>query len=520
MGEQAVASLGRALTVLGLEDKFLSNGELSHFPLVERGRITTDIISEKLKRGSWLEVVQMMYGGLGKASALYEGDRDQLREDILQSAVSHPQDLESDYKGKILEILSKEGESDLLFRMATSIPSLNLNGFLTITNYINDDYLTDNPEKRQILRQLKGDKAFEEEKYEEALGYFRRSKSVEGISKIFNILIEQDYSSSFSGSSLDLLISTALSDPAHSSERLKQIITNPKFDSQKSFKLYRENPNIKLNKKELSNLHERVAVNASGWEIGKGIYEDTKLVLLWAKKHAKSEPKRSYHVFKQKSYNGKEVEVAVISGLELGWEANNQERRLSVEEIDEKYLKKVYGKVPFKVKVDIALHLKDKKRLNKLSLEANKQRKLNDAYRLWISSEGDQLAPYITEIRSKLIEDGIKNHGGSMSFLERSDHIGTIKAYEALVESKAGERENNLIHAHKLALRIGNETMTQRVRQLMLNIGPRFALGNFIGYSGEVKDEIGIDYVLSTVAESQGVEKDQLRKFLEKYRKN
>ena len=51
------SNLGRALTILGLEDKFLSNGELSNFPLLERGKIANDIISEKLNHGRWEKVV-------------------------------------------------------------------------------------------------------------------------------------------------------------------------------------------------------------------------------------------------------------------------------------------------------------------------------------------------------------------------------------------------------------------------------------------------------------------------------
>ena len=60
VGKKA-SNLGNALTALGLENQFLSNGELSNFPLVERGRIANGIIAEKLRLGRWEGVVQMMY---------------------------------------------------------------------------------------------------------------------------------------------------------------------------------------------------------------------------------------------------------------------------------------------------------------------------------------------------------------------------------------------------------------------------------------------------------------------------
>ena len=53
MTDTQTPNLGGALTALGLEDKFLANGELTNFPLLERGRLANAIIDEKLKAGKW-----------------------------------------------------------------------------------------------------------------------------------------------------------------------------------------------------------------------------------------------------------------------------------------------------------------------------------------------------------------------------------------------------------------------------------------------------------------------------------
>src|SRR3989344_6485389 len=129
MPAQEVLNLGRAITRLGLEDKFLANGELSRFPLADRGTIANEIIAEKLRLGRWQSVIKMMYGGLGKADALYEGDREELKASILKSAMENPGSGLEYPKGEIIDVLRRAGEADLLFRLATLMPNLKYGHF-------------------------------------------------------------------------------------------------------------------------------------------------------------------------------------------------------------------------------------------------------------------------------------------------------------------------------------------------------------------------------------------------------
>src|SRR3989344_4906059 len=112
------ANLGSALTILGLEDQFLANGELTHLPLLERGRMASAIIDEKLRLGKLQTVVHMIYGG-GKADALFDGDRNELKARIVAAAQqrTNPDPGLTEFT---LETLVKANEHDLLFRLAIS----------------------------------------------------------------------------------------------------------------------------------------------------------------------------------------------------------------------------------------------------------------------------------------------------------------------------------------------------------------------------------------------------------------
>ena len=222
MPVQNVSNLGRALTRLGLEDRFLSNGELSNFPLVERGAIANGIIAEKLRLGRWQSVVNMMYGGFGKADALYEGDRIELRESILNSAREHS---DTDYaRREAVEVLAKAGEADLLLRLATVLPDLKYQDFSDMTGRIKSSFFNDpefGPQRAQILHQTAANKAFSEKKYESAFLHFSEEKDNDGIGRVFDSVLSHEGGSY----SEDLLEKIALSDPAQKDNRLKRVVS-------------------------------------------------------------------------------------------------------------------------------------------------------------------------------------------------------------------------------------------------------------------------------------------------------
>lgn len=237
-----VSNLGKALTELNLEDKFLSNGNLSNFPLMERGEIAKDIISEKLKRGRWQTVVQMIYGNFGNANALFEGDREALKKDIVRSAVERPVSHISTYFGDdVIKTLVKAGEEDLMFNLATNIPYLDYDNFIGVVRNIDEIYFKDSEQGSQrshTFHNLAGKKALEEEKFYDASVHFNKIDDLDGVSQVF------DAARDHKKTSLGTLEEIALNDPSQKDDRLKEIvlgsIPNKDINPLKTYKLFKK----------------------------------------------------------------------------------------------------------------------------------------------------------------------------------------------------------------------------------------------------------------------------------------
>jgi len=523
MSETTTSSLGNAITALGLEDEFLVNGELKNFPLVERVRIASDIVSEKLRIGRWQTVIRMIYGGLGKADALYEGDYDQLREDIFRSAIEHPEHSRRVDK-EAIDALAKAGENDLLYRLATTIQFADDDNFIEVSRRIGPTYFThdeEGTEKLRVLHGISGRRALEMGKYDSALVHFSKAEDMEGLAKIFDIIADRE----FGYVSRDLLIKVARSDPEHEESRLKKIILNCGTDhglrTLEAFELYKKH-NVTLTDEEKESLHEKIAKQVRGYEIEKLSPEDPeneKLQLLWAKRNTKSDPQTAYAIFVRQDFNGSQIMSAVRSGLEME-RYNNEGRVLNVNRINENHLRRVYKlkSTSPKIKARIASHLKDMDGLQELSRQARDNGDFDTAYRLWVEGDGDLDSGYIGDIRAQIIADMEKVYL-STHFLDGSDLVGKIQVYDILMGQEDGEGVDDLRKIHDLALDIGDEERTQRVREAMVGVSPTWALETFIGYSSEegVHDEKGVDYVLGVVADEHGVEQKTLRGLVDKY---
>ncbi|MCX6750526.1 MAG: hypothetical protein NTZ83_03640, partial [Candidatus Pacearchaeota archaeon] len=254
MEEKKDSSLGKALTMLGLEDQFLSNGELSNFPLAERGKIANDIISEKLRRGRWETVIEMIYGGLGKADALYDGDRNKLRGDIVNSAVEDS-------------------------KLMTKLP-LRYEEFAEIRDYkLNPKH---DAEKERILDNTQGKLAFAEQKYNDALAYFTRAGNQEAIDKVFEIALnpKRVYTS---GINISLAEEAALSNPDKKESRLKKIVLGYSPGSANPLPAYQlmKKHNIKLSPEENEFLIRKIA-GLNDWNFEKNVPEsESGIRLLW-----------------------------------------------------------------------------------------------------------------------------------------------------------------------------------------------------------------------------------------------
>ncbi|MDP3027004.1 MAG: hypothetical protein Q8N63_04805 [Nanoarchaeota archaeon] len=510
-------NLGRAITALGLEGMFLANDEIANFPLVNRGHIFTEIISEKLNRGEWMPVLEMIYGDSGKAGFLYEGNRDQLKEKIIQSAQKSGSE---EIRNGVVETLIKNKEHDFLFRLANTLP-LSYRGFIEAADRIPSSYFEDinqGKQRIQTLHEIAGRKALGEGEHSSAQYHFKLINDKNGIQETFDsFMLRGDFQSS-----ADFAEEVALSVPEKRESALKKIIMSC-VDKEKgispvfAFGLYKKHA-VALSDGEKEILYYCAAERAESYEIDRApLNTDSQLKLLWAKKRFQSEPKKAYEIFRDNGYNGAEKRIAVREALELERYGNRTEA-LGPEEIEKADLKDAYkSPASLEVKIRIAVHLKDVQELRKLSIQAKEKGNIQQAYNLWAIGNGDLEGEYATEIRQKIIQEGIREHSGYIS-LYSPDNPGRIQAYDALMKAAEGAEKNKtsyLYNAYKIAGDIeGDGSRIQKAREAMVASDLIWAFNIF---TRPKKDVAGIDYVLGLVAKQHGADKATLAGFVEKY---
>ncbi len=517
MESSPIDNLGRALTALGLEDKFLSNGELTKYPLVTRARIADEIISEKLRVGKWQGVVDMIWGGFGKADALYEGDRQQLREEIVKSAATHGGEIE----GKTLDTLKRAKEDELLFSLATSMP-LSYDDFSSLAHHIDRKNYFEDPQKgparSRAFEEMAADKALKEENVSYALSHLKDLKDSKRIGDLFNRVLKEDFPFNYS-----LLEDMALSDPVHREERLGKLRSQPLSEDmieKRPLDVYNfvKSHRINVAPQQMALLEESVAQKAEHYQIGRDFKDNERIRLLWARNHAQTNPAVAYEILREQDSEGTQVIDAVIAGLA---ESHSMyPPSLSPNGISPEHLRRAYSSAPFEVQKTIAYQLKDRQALTALSEEANKLNKLRDAYSLWVAAGGDLEGKYIRDIREKLIKRSLDENYGYMHFLSREDAPGKVEAYEALMEQDGEQRENYVRHAYEIALELKDNARIKKAREELVEINPRgalFSLARGNKREGELRDKEGFDYVLSRVASQYGTNEKELRSVVEKY---
>lgn len=519
--DPAIPNLGQALTALDLEDQFLANGELAHFSLVERGRIANDIIAEKLSRGKWQSVIRMVYGGLGKADALFEGDPAQLREHIVASAVAEKPEYISE---SVLDILHEKREDDLLFQFATKI-DLHYESLEDVVGRIHRTYFDDPVEgqkRKRALDQVVGKKALQSQDFAEAFERLHAIGDLEGIDSLFTTVLSQ----SDSYNKKNILERIALGDEGKREERLRRVVLGcleGEVRAFESFEIYTKYPEIRFAPEEREAVRNFFAAEISVYDLKRLVEDkDPALSLLWAEKHATSDPKSAYTLFLKLGYDGPQIVPAVLSGLKMRMKKHDASEALRVREIQDDDLRRAYADAPFPIQIDIALHLQNLKQLKSLSKIAYTKGDLKAAYRLLVYAQANLEGPHATKIRAKLIENELKDTSAPwLSFLDPSDSKGKMQAYEALMEDGSKRRKERVAYtrferAYRLAYSLQDEEKTQKAREHMVAISPRLALADF---RKENVDEKGVDYVTEIIAHHYGTDQEKLKHYIEKYKK-
>ncbi len=548
--ETRIRNLGRAITSLGLEDKFLADGALSDFTLLERAEIANEIISEKLNFGRWESVVQMIWGGLGKADALYDGNKDTLKKGILESAKKQTElkSESSDSCAKSIETLAKKGEYDFIFNLMTSMPNLGYDDFIKMCQYLPATHFEgdEGAQRKDTLGKVAGEKAMRERKYDSALINFEQVGNEDAIEEIFNEVIKPETKSSRDYSRVGILEEIAMrGDHEKREERLRKMFSGYiagelEMEVVKAFNLFKPIP---LSEGERAALYDAVAKKVSIFELkpresefhgGKreAKIQDSELALLWARKHAEKDPDDAYSIFLEQGYTGEEVLTAVVTGITLNERGREKHSNgLDLEDIKPEHLREVYAVLPFNLQIRVSQHLKDKTELARLSQVAKTQGDFRNAYDLWVSAGNGFEGEYMDSLRQTLIrkeiEENLKENFGrpSFYFLDGLDSRGHTQAFDALMEVAQGERRDIFLSAaHDLAYKHDSEGRLERVRQEMVSLDLNWALRIFKRekyMSGtetkKMSDPVGFDYALGIVAEKTGVKKEQLSPLIEKY---
>jgi hypothetical protein len=500
------ANLGRAVTSLGLDFDFLSGGGLEGFSVPEKSQLVNGIVDENLKRGRWQTVLALIYEGYSNVNMLYDGDRSELEDRILESAQRCREPFLAE---KTIKTLKDKGEQELLFRLATEA-SFDYKTLGFITNSIGN-YLCapeQGTKRTKTLSLVLGKAAFKHKKFEDALRHFEEVEDTEGIGKIFEAVISGEEISYHPRE--DVGKRAALADPTQKESRLKRLVLgairkrniNP-WEAFQIFKKY----DVPLSLLEKSILYNRAAEEISIQDVEEA--DDSELSLRWAKKHTDSDPPEAYSVLNKEEPNGKDVLKAAISGIK----SEREYDKLSLRQINKAHLKKLLLKAPFDVRVRIAGHFKDEKTLRNLSKEALKAGNLNEAYNLWVEGKGNPKDPDISKVRTKLITGKVSGSGHWFSNF-REDPVGAVEYCDALIK-KGDFRE-----AHEIALDLGDEERAQRTREKMLGGDLEKALSFFVGFSGKIEDRKGVEHVADKTAETYNVPTELVKEIIEKHHRH
>jgi hypothetical protein len=283
-----------------------------------------------------------------------------------------------------------------------------------------------------------------------------------------------------------------------------------------------EKYSIELPAGKIKAIRSKIAKNMSRWELEKSSNSKWGFEVSWARQHIETEPRKAYEIFLNNKHTKRELNSAIYFGLTMTKMSNNDGKTLSVREIKPALLEEFrnfYPSAPFNLRKDIARQLNDKKSLMQLSKEAKKVGNLEDSYKLFVEAGGNIQSMYLHDVRSKLIKQIIEKDSG-IYIIDNADKIGKTELYNQLIETSSGNERENLSEAYDLARDLNNDKMLSKIRKLMVKFNPSWALDRFKSTSfNKTLDTAGMDYLLSEVADSSGVDKNKLESLVGKYYK-
>ena len=552
-------TFARTLTYLGIDRRFLENGELQTLPRDQRGAVVDAIVSQKLEEGDWPVVINMIFGGIGKADVLYGGDLGELREKIIVSARGSARGLDS----RIIELLGDKKERELLLDLALS-SNIGYQSLLGIERIVKPLLETDLDRKKTFAKMI-GDMALEEGKYLHALREFVQIGDSINIAHVFERSLEHLATTSYSYESRaqEAAIEAAIYDSGLKNERLKRLIFLRKkddshgrkfrIDIKTAFKLFQEH-GVVLTEEERTTLYERAAEEFSSYQLlkpeerytphlgsPKKEFIDPELALSWAKRHVESSPGKAYDILSTLSYEGREILNAATNGLEARIDKpvpEDDSRSFVIDHVKTEHLRAIYPGASFTLREKIATRLRGDKdfgdlAFRKLSHEAEINGDLDSAYRCWFEQEKPKEDEYIDGVRSRLIQRDIDeaNKEGKddpkLFFLCRQDVIGYRQVIDTLVGAAPNVKNQFgfIEEAYRLARINGTPEQLEGIRRRLVEIGPITAMKKFMGTSylygrekgQDMKDPTGFNYALGVLAERQGIPIETLKPLVEKY---
>jgi len=228
-------NFGKALVELGYDKEFLFLGKHNAFHLQERSDLVKGILSKNLKLGNWKEVIDIVYGGIGGADQLYDGDRRNLDRDIIKSAKKNEACIRDLYDHQRRLLKEKNGEC-LLFSLAANLPSTD-EDFMDVTGNIGDSpFFKDavmSERRKRVYHRIVAKKAVDNGNFRRAFYHYSEVDKKDKINELFDKdLSEKDVNS-------NTLVEIALTDTENSKSKLKKLIVMDKVSPIQEFRLYK-----------------------------------------------------------------------------------------------------------------------------------------------------------------------------------------------------------------------------------------------------------------------------------------